>query len=153
MADGRWGKIQGFEVQIPLTPALSRWERENAIQRWVGTGCHKLARSSRSCSLFLAERVRVRGKTPCRLRRQIQQRFQRAAGPFADARLNPVTNADQGNDGGGFHEIEMAARVRQQRPRAVTKRGCRAERDQRVHVRLADLDLPPGAAIKLGAAK
>ncbi len=53
-----------------------------------------------------------------------------------------MADADERDDGGGFHEIEMSARAAQQRPRAVTKRRCRAERDERVHVGTADFELP-----------
>ena len=74
--------------------------------------------------------------------------FQRARRAQAHAGLQPVAEADERDDGGGFHEIEMAAHAAQQRPRAVAKRGRRTERDERVHVRAADFELVPRAAIK-----
>src|SRR5208282_202734 len=71
----------------------------------------------------------------------------------AHARFEPVTSADECDDGGGFHEIKMPACAAQQSPRAVTKRRGRAERDKRVHVGTADFELPPRAAVKLRATK
>ena len=64
-----------------------------------------------------------------------------------------MAGADERDDGGGLHEIKMPARAAEQRPRAVAERRRGAERDQRVHVGTADLELVPRAAIKLRAGK
>jgi hypothetical protein len=43
-----------------LTPALSRWERENGIQRWAGAGALGTTTGGPGCPLSQRERVRVR---------------------------------------------------------------------------------------------
>ena len=64
-----------------------------------------------------------------------------------------MAGTDQRNDRSGLHEKNMAARAGEKRPGAVTERGRGTKRDERVHVRLADFDLPPGTAIKGGTAE
>jgi hypothetical protein len=64
-----------------------------------------------------------------------------------------VADTDERDDGGSFHEIDVPALSAEQRPRAVAKRRRRAERDERIHIRAADFELPPRAAIKLCAGK
>ena len=59
--------------------------------------------------------------------------------------------ADQGDDRGGFHEIEMSAEAAEQRPNAIDEGGGGTERDQGVHVRVSDLQLVPCAAVEGGA--
>ncbi len=64
-----------------------------------------------------------------------------------------MADTDERDDGCSFHEIDVPALSAEQRPRAVAKRRRRAERDERVHIRAADFELPPRAAIKLCAGK
>ena len=93
--------------------------------------------------------IRVqRSQFPRGLGREIQQFFQCARRARAHAGLQPVAEADERDDGGGFHEINMAAHTTKQRPCAVAKRGRRTEGDERVHVRAADFELVPRAAVK-----
>ncbi len=77
------------------------------------------------------------------------QRFFRVAG---GARLQPVAHADQRDDGGRFHEIEMSARAGEERPNAVAEGRRRTQRHQRVHVRPAQFQLSPRAPVKRSAA-
>src|SRR5438046_7432260 len=64
-----------------------------------------------------------------------------------------MSQADERDDGRGFHEINVPALSAEQRPSAVAKRRRRTERDERVHVRAANLELPPGTAVELRASK
>ena len=43
------------------------------------------------------------------LRRELEQRLQCARRAGADTGFHPMADADECDDGGGFHEIEMAA--------------------------------------------
>ena len=83
----------------------------------------------------------------------MQQIFQCTRRARAHEGLQPVAKTDKRNDGGGFHEIEMTISAAEQRPRAVAKRGCGTERDERVHVRVADFELVPRASIKFRPGK
>ena len=62
-----------------------------------------------------------------------------------------MPGADERNDRGGLHEINVAASAAEQSPRAVRKGGRRAQRHQRVHVRAANLELAPRTAVEPGA--
>src|ERR1051325_7487535 len=81
----------------------------------------------------------------------MKQFAQRAGCLGAYAGFNPVPDADEGDDRGGFHEIKMTALPCEQCPRAIRKRGRRTERYQRVHIRTAHFELIPCATIKLSA--
>src|SRR6266567_867818 len=94
-----------------------------------------------------------RSKPPRGSRREAQQRFERGGGAGADAGFKPMADADERDDGRGFHEINVPGLSAEQCPRAIAKRRRRAEGDERVHVRAANLELPPCAAIKLRAGK
>jgi hypothetical protein len=67
--------------------------------------------------------------------------FNAPPGLVADAGFDPVTEADERDDRGGLHEINVAARAAEQRPGAVAERGRGTERDERVHVGAADFEL------------
>ncbi len=84
-------------------------------------------------------------------RRQIKQLAQGAGRPRAGAGLQPMPATDERNDRGSLHEIDVAARMAEQGPRAVSEGGRRAQRHQRVHVRAAGFELAPGAAIEPSA--
>src|SRR5687767_9546221 len=61
-----------------------------------------------------------------------------------------MPHADERDDRGGLHEIQV--RVLEERPYAVGVGSGGAERNQRVHVGTAHLELLPGATIKARAA-
>ena len=88
------------------------------------------------------------GNPPRGLRGEGQQRFQRAGRAVAYAGLQPMTRADERDDGGGFHEINVPARAAEQSPGTIAERGRRAEGDEGVHVGAADFELVPRAAVK-----
>src|SRR5437016_14399334 len=59
-----------------------------------------------------------------------------------------MARADERDDGGGLHEIEMTWPAAEESPDAVAERGGGTQRHERVHVRSAALELAPCAAEK-----
>src|SRR5262245_42819802 len=62
-----------------------------------------------------------------------------------------MAEADERDDGGGLHEIEVTAEAAEQRPCAIPERSGGAERHQQVHVCTAGFELVPTAAIEASA--
>ncbi len=62
-----------------------------------------------------------------------------------------MAEADDRDDGGGFHKVEMPAMSAQERPNAVGVSRGGAERNQGVHIGLPALELPPGSLVKARA--
>ena len=85
-------------------------------------------------------------------RREVHQRAQRAGRPRADDRLEVVAGADERDDRGRFHEVEMFVPAVEQTPDAVAERCAGTEGHERVHVRAAALELAPRPAEKPRAA-
>lgn len=81
--------------------------------------------------------------------RQVQQLAQGAGRPRTHAGLDPMPQADERDNRGGLHEIEVAAETSEQGPRAVGEGGGGAQRDKGVHVGAANLELSPRAAVEL----
>src|SRR5690242_14180910 len=59
-----------------------------------------------------------------------------------------MPGADQRDDRGRLHEVEVPMPAGEQAPQAEAERRAGAERDERVHVRAAAFELAPGAAEK-----
>ena len=53
-----------FKNVLSLTPALSRWEREDRTPRWLAKACASMAGGRRSFSLSQRERAGVRENAP-----------------------------------------------------------------------------------------
>ena len=93
----------------------------------------------------------IRAAPARQLRREVQQLAQRARGPRAHPRFQPMPQADERDDGGRLHEIDVAGRMAEQHPCAIGKSRRRAQRHEGVHVRAARFELTPCAAIKPGS--
>lgn len=87
----------------------------------------------------------------CRLGREFHERVESAAGLFGDAGFDVMAEADEADDGGGFHEVEMAAVSREEGPCAIAEGRGGTEGDEEVHVGAAGFQLPPRPAIEGGA--
>src|SRR5262249_41850543 len=86
-------------------------------------------------------------------RREMKQGLEGAFGFCADAGFNPMAEAHQRDDGGRFHEVEMARRAGEKSPRAVAEGRGAAQGYERIHVGTANFELTPCAAVEPRAAK
>src|ERR1035438_6498511 len=64
-----------------------------------------------------------------------------------------MPQADESDNRGGFHEIDVATETAKQSPCAISESGGRAERHEGVHVGATDLELVPCAAIEARASE
>src|ERR1019366_7929092 len=60
-----------------------------------------------------------------------------------------MPQADESDNRGGFHEIDVATETAKQSPRAISESGGRAERHEGVHVGATDFELVPCAQFAL----
>src|ERR1039458_10573598 len=64
-----------------------------------------------------------------------------------------MPQADESDNRGGFHEIDVATETAKQSPRAISESGTRSQRHEGVHVGATDFDLVPCAAIEARASE